>query len=274
MRAVLVVALLVVAVVPSSVFAAVPPTLDGPNVVYYPQDMPFTSSSLEIIQGTRDSEGACDVDGPLLSTEADTASLGAEEIAFDPDTCRSQFAVGAVAPDPDDSAPADPTVARDEGGSEFDGVADGSGAAAAASSCCSRKVAVGYSAWEDPIQLDVNKVQNSVNFKASSTCAAASRGGLWDRISWRFGSGWYVLHRDLDRYWACDRVVSKTYARFRNRILGTRTRMWPNRTVGYPGGRTNHQCLGLSKTGTGADRLHSECKLSVKPTNDPSDQGF
>lgn len=311
---------------PAGNAVAVEPTLTGSQVVSYSADMPFTSSHLvlaegkvEQVQGGADlvrgagaldmgdteeggaSQEECVITPPLLATTEETATLGSEEVSFDPATCRSLFRVGTVAADPQDSTdPQDPVCSRasgvdggvsdstmetcepgtqaDEAGGELAGESDAS-SISAARAWPRRRVAVGYSAWEDPWELDVNKVQNSVNYAGSPNCASASGGSLWDRISWRFSTGWSPLYRDLDTYWGCDRVVSKTYARFRNVLFcnpfrETRTRMWPNRVEGFAGGAVGHQPLGMSKTGDCASLLKAEAKLSVRMTNNPGNRGF
>ena len=87
------------------------------------------------------------------------------------------------------------------------------------------------------------------------------------------------IHHDLQTYYGCSHAASKTYARFNNYLScsppsETRTRMWPNRVAGYPGGSWVHEPLGMSKTGDCAGLLHTETKAKVQETSDPAFKGF
>jgi hypothetical protein len=254
--------------------------------------------SLAATRGFRDHQAGCVARPPAFSGKSAVVLLVAEEVAYDPVHCRSLYRItrrspakvnrdalrayaarrdmsprelAEAAPDPND-----PNVYNENSGGQYGPQpTDDAGAITAA---VRRKVVTGYSAWEDVVQLDVNKVQNSINFRPSGRCAAASEGSLWDRISWRWGTGWIVDYRELQRHWACSHVTSKTYAQFRNMTFCPRvttiTRMWPNRVAGYPGGSWVHEPLGLSKSGACSYLLHSETRASVQFTNDPAFKGF
>jgi len=253
---------------------------------------------LEARRGIRDRNGECLARPPAFSGNSEIVLYVAEEVAYDPAKCRSLYRItrrspaklnraavrAAVArqgmsqrqlaqsPDPND-----PNVQVENAGAQYGPQPTDDVGAIAAS--VKRKVVTGYSAWEDPVQLDVNKVSNSVNFRASRKCAAASQGSLWDQARYRWGTGWSKIHHDLQTYWGCSHATSKTYARFRNMLFcdptsETRTRMWPNRVAGYPGGSWVHEPLGMSKTGDCAGLLHTETKAKVQETSDPAFKGL
>jgi len=72
------------------------PTLDGPNVAHYRRPAGSDGGELRIIQGKKDGDGVCHFTSVMLLSPS-TGNVQEDELAFDPDTCRS-LVVRWVAP--------------------------------------------------------------------------------------------------------------------------------------------------------------------------------
>lgn len=133
--------------------------------------------------------------------------------------------------------------------------------------------ATGYFAWEDPAQLDVNKVSATVNWRPSSGCAAAGSSTVSFRNSWLRATGWRTYSGGYDRlrYVAlCDRVVNRATGLFYNRPFcnpskQTDTFISPNRVAGDAGlNGVATQRWTVGKGGDCASLLHGEHRLTVR----------
>lgn len=262
-------------------------SLDGPNVVRYEVDLPFITSTDELIQGTSVSDGGCEFSGTTTAS-ADRPSVGGEEVAYDPDTCRMVMRTGTLPLDDPSVASASikgkrrppkrprrrslPVHAAYPYDSDSDSRALGAKSGHSDDYAPRRFSATGYFAWEDPAQLDVNKVSATVNWRPSRGCAAAGSSTVSFRTSWFEATGWrtYSGYDPWEYTALCDRVVSKATGLFYNRPFcnpskQTDTYISPYRVAGDNGlsGVATQRWL-VSKGGDCASLLHGEHRLTVR----------
>jgi hypothetical protein len=260
--------------------------------------MRFDSSSYQTDYGSRDADGGCQFAGPSFAESgADSVSLGAEEVSYDPDTCTSQYKVGPLTEGWGDSPPESAGATVDDSGTlsvaglqepepeppcrPWIGCARASMQESAVTSSAGtwypRKELYSSIAWEDPFQLDVNKTEVWLNYRSTSTCAGAGRVYHRARNYWLTESGWSRTHSEggLDGPF-CTYVARWNNARFVNDAFcdavtpgtypfapQTRTRMWPNRAIGLPAGR-HRPYRQYSKAGGCSWLLHVELKWKVR----------
>jgi hypothetical protein len=287
-------------IVAATIAAALPPQALG-DTQHYSSDTSFSSYSYQEQQGTRDADGGCEFTGPAITESgADTVSLGADEVSYDPDTCRTTYRVGTLTEGWGDSPPETEDTTQDDSGTQqtpglqepeprqapcrpwlpcdvpAEPASTFSASASSAPIWYPRKELYSSIAWEEPFQLDVNKTEVWLNFRSTDTCAAAGRTYHRARNSWRWGTGWRRTHSagGIDAY--CTYVARWNNARFVNDIFcdviygpgyppapQTRTRMWPNRAIGLPAGRHRPYRV-YSKAGGCSDLLHVELRWKVR----------
>lgn len=242
--------------------------LSGPNVVHYPSDMEFVSSSERIIRGTATTAPAPGCEFPITQTSLpDDRPVGVEEIAFNPDTCEALVLEGEIAQSEiTEEQIGDPTATGLDMNSLLEPLPSGD-LITVQEMAWRRAILHHSSAWEDPAQLDVNKVENWINWKPGQSCAAANWSEFGYRQSWRDGTGWRRSYHNWDRGANCDRVLSSSVATFENKPFcnpSTFTYTWysPNRVRGYAAGRYawDHWA---GKGGDCAGLLHFEGKTWI-----------
>ncbi len=244
--------------------------LRGPHVVQYGEsDLPFTTSSLNVVQGSRETGIGCRFTGELTVTP-ETPAVAIDEIAHDPDTCRSLVRVGEIPVPTESSATSEKGMTVDQGGDPFSvtagqdvGSTPDAGTEAAAAAVYPRKVARAYSAWEDPPQIDVAKSENWVNWNPTANCASAGWSTRGYRRNWY--AGWHSEFHIFEDGANCERVFSKSDSSYENTIFCNPfavTNVWflPNRVRGLPAGVATHN-WDAGKSGDCASLLHFEHRL-------------
>jgi hypothetical protein len=267
---------------------------------HYSSDMGFASFTNQTEYGTLTVEEGCQFAGDFFpESNADNLAMGAEEISYDSDTCRSEYRVGRLTEAPRDWPPppdSDGTI-DDSGETWVPGLQEpeppavcapfdpcplrrASPAKAQVTAASSRrwfprKVLQSSIAWEDPFQKDVNKTEVRLNYRSTDDCAAAGRVSHWWRHSWLSETGWERTHEEHTYQAFCTFAATETKARFVNDlfcdIIGspqedpppTRTRHWPNRAIGLPAGR-HKPFREYSKAGGCSFLLHVELKWTIR----------
>ncbi len=293
---------------------ATPPLEAQAHHYSYNSDMGFRSFSYQRIQGTHDDDGGCTFSDSGLAdfkeSDADYLNYGAEEVSYYEDTCRSQFKVGPLTEDWGDSPPESGGVTTDDTGEEeaaglegpepepcptFDPCMPettrtqpdrpGRGSkrpqtlSASSTTWYPRKQLYSSIAWEDPVEIDVNKSEVWLNFRSTDGCAGAASIGHRARHYWLSETDWSRTHAEggLDGPF-CTYVARWSNARFVNNYFcdgaslpigasfpaaQTRTRMWPNRAIGLPAGR-HKPVRSWSKAGGCQGLLSVELKWKVR----------
>lgn len=240
--------------------AAEVPTLEGPNVVWYEQDVQFASSTLRIRDGERTPGGGCLISGRNVLPPGQEAIVEVE-LAYDPDSCRSLTRVGVPAERTASGGADGGETASDTSGGTF-----GAGATAPASTY-GRWTATASSYYEDPPQLDVNKVTNIIEWEPDGSCAVAVNPyGAWSETTWRTGTGWSQEQKSHYHNATCSSVWSETWAKFKNTLFcipweDTFTWYQPNRVEGRPDTSAVHR-WNAWKAGDCADLLTFQHELS------------
>lgn len=150
-----------------------------------------------------------------------------------------------------------------------------------------RYYAVGRSVYEDPAQLDVNKVTNSVIWQPRSGCTAPGHvGSRWDaryRLYRLSETGWNKPRHRFRYHGGCRAVVSRSDASFLNEEFcdphDTRTFYKPNRISGRGGASRTVKIRHVSshdKSGKCSPLLHfyhdaavARCRLPAPADNNP-----
>jgi hypothetical protein len=237
------------------------------DIQYGESDLNFRSSQLRIVSGVRQLDGSCWFEGELRASPS-TPAVGQEEIAYDPDTCQSLVRYGELRSASEPSAESATATTQSEVSSDSESASLGLVPSEKNAVLYQRQLASGYTAWEDPFQLDVNKSKNEVNWRPSRYCAGARSSDVNMYLSWRSGTGWYKEYRDWIRYSNCERVASTTHSSFENPTFcaANVTNTWylPNRVWGLPAANAVHGWE-AGKSGGCTDLLHLEHKLTVNP---------
>lgn len=265
------VALAAASAAPVAAFAADAVGLEGPNVVAYTPDLPFISSTDAVVQGSRSDNGDCTFTGQIETTD-EAASVGSEEAAFDPDTCQSVMRTGPLPEATTLSASAATARKRKEPRARAAAILYDTKSGSATrpglggGTLRTRRLAVGYSAWEDPVELDVNKITNSVNWRPSTTCTAAGSSTFGYRQSWFIRTGWALLNDNFRTIAECDVVAGRSDGLFFNKNFcdprkDTYTYI-DNRVQGTRDGQAR-QTWNMVKNGDCAWLLHQEHRVSV-----------
>jgi len=182
-------------------------TLEGPGVIHYEQDEVLASPLRYVKQGERLTNGGCRFEwsGAISETES---PLVDHELAFDPTTCSSLRERGEL---------------LEPGTSSFDSTTGDSNATSdpeetAPANTYGRWRAYIHSWWEDPPQLDVSKVENTIEWAPDGSCAAPSGSNpTWSyRLYWLKETGWGPESHEWTRGATCERVISGSDATFRN----------------------------------------------------------
>jgi hypothetical protein len=264
---------------------------DHPNVTWYdrPAAEAAAPEALSVQTGTVDPTEGCIVSAPSVSADdySEGVTVTNTEVAYDPDACKSLYLRVESADEQSSSSSSSSAQTSSEASAsdytdlDTDEDKPSEITVANAGYVWPRRVFVGTSEWEDPLELDVNKVYDSINYAPAVNCASYSAGSWHDRMHWLDETGWDWLYHDMNKYWHCDRVAAATYARFNNYLFcdpneETRTRMWPNRVSGYPDASLHmvHEPAGMSKTGDCAGLLHSEATVKTTYTGNSHDKGY
>lgn len=217
---------------------------------YYESDEGYSASSYQTEYGTRDADGACVVGGPTFpESDADTVSWGAEEVEYDPDTCRTVYRCGPLQEGWENTPPESGGRLSDEGSGEEPGLEESApppqcrpwlpcpssstysqrgvselqrGVSGLASSSGEarrwypRKELYGAIWYEDPIHIDVSKTEVWLNFKSTNTCAAAGRYKWRWHENWLDESGWQRDRHEFSKSTSCSLVSIADRASFKN----------------------------------------------------------
>lgn len=147
------------------------------------QEPPITNSWVETIQGTKGEDGVCHYSIEFSAAAGDTTPQFAAVRAVDPTTCAFELVRGTPTYIP--AIDGDGVVVEDEASAS---VSASDQIAAQAQSTTQ----VRYSTyWEDPVELDVNKVSTSV--RAYISGGSITSADCWNRRYWLSGSGWYEV---------------------------------------------------------------------------------
>lgn len=265
------------AVIPAASAAQATVTLEGPNVVTYATDLPFVSSVDEIVQGSPQADGDCAFEGALEASD-ERPVVGSEEVAFDPDTCRSIMRSGVLQEVQVARAASNGSANRTKRrgkikakaaypySSNSDSVSL-AGNGPNGGTFRARRLAIGYSAWEDPAQINVNQITNTTNWRPSTTCTGAGFATLGYRESWFDASGWRTLNSlNFLHSNTCSVVASRANRLFFNKRFCNPTKdtftYIENRVQGARDGSVRHT-YSMIKNGDCASLLHREHRASV-----------
>jgi hypothetical protein len=265
---------------------------------YEAPDNEYVEPEYSVLEGEKRPDGSCVLSGTTIAGPGAT-SVAVEELAFDPVRCESLLVSGEVDEDAtttDASAAASTysstgdgtTTAESQAGWSAGEVVGGSdepepNPRAQGGPCdqddvfCGSQTfnvdlgagtyrARGVSYFEDPPQLDVTKVQNTITWHPSHGCANYFGGNHERYMFWRNGTGWSRDWFDHAQGANCDRVYGQSEAVFKNDGFcpGSNT-TWnsyaPNKVRGRTGGKAIHVWK-TQKSGGCEWLLHFEHELT------------
>jgi hypothetical protein len=220
------------------------------------------------VQGTTEGARGCRFEGELTVTP-ETPAVAIDEVAHDPDTCRSLVRTGEIAVPKEASDTPEKGMTVDQGGDSPTATYDeagASGGSTAASPAYPRKIARGYSAWEDPAEIDVAKSENWLNWNPNAVCAAAGWSTQGYNRNWY--AGWHSEFHIFTRDESCQAIISKSESSYENSIFcnpASITNVWflPNRVRGLEDGIAK-QNWDAGKNGDCAGLLHFEQRLTLE----------
>lgn len=220
--------------------------LEGPNVIEYKHMIVLADTKQFIREGVRLSDGGCKFIGNATLQKGESKTE--LELAYDPDTCRSLVEIGTLISDefvhsPDQIETEAKVISKTPGSDVVVTEMLGSDEVQAASAASK---AILHSWYEDPVGIDLNNVENSVEWHPDGSCAWPS--GEWAivtvSLSWFPYSGWYKVSDSHVATFSCGGVSIETTAHFRNDVFcvlsdDTFADYEPNKVTGLPNGNAD-----------------------------------
>lgn len=197
------------------------PTLEGPNVVYYPNKYDFADSERFIVDGERTSVGGCTNSLPVTAPPLDGSTVVQIEREYDPDTCRSLFERGTL--QEEDFASTESAVsdyASDAGGSRTFSTQSGT-------SSPTPRHAFHKTIFNEPARRlfggfdPVNSVHNYIDWSPDGQCAIPAGTSAFHgwKTEWLTLTGWSVISNQFAREGNCTRVNSASTVHFQNFVF-------------------------------------------------------
>jgi hypothetical protein len=216
-------------------------------VYYANNEYALLNPTVSYVQGSKLPDASCDFSGDLDLPE-DKWAIELRETGFNPVTCQMRIEVGfppsgAIPEDPpiesliseeepwtalvntSDVWPPDPvapppppdacTSKFTEGLCLYESSAEASSSMATASGTRKRKAGYFHTAFEDPVDLDVNWNRSYIDWVYDGTCV---RGPTYHKSKrhWLSESGWRKVSSDRNDYKTCSVAHTATYAHFKN----------------------------------------------------------
>lgn len=149
-----------------------------------------------------------------------SSGVQGDEVAFNPSTCQSVYAVGPIQGSASDT---DGAHVQGEGTSSASGGSDG---AAEASSASTSTVAFYMKTYyEDPVNKDVTSLRNDVEW--NYTYGVCNNWYKWKRHAyWFTASGWQLDAAHDFPYFSCGRAESNSYAYMKNPVFCAGNTTW------------------------------------------------
>lgn len=252
--------------------ASGPPDLKGESVIRYADTgLDLEGAQRVIVGGQRTADGGCLFESPLLRVTEVGRVVRLDELAYDPDSCRSLVQIGF--------APAPAVAHEGEQGAGYasqDSPAIGPGAPQVyASALPPAPVApdignltltghFGYhrSWFDDPIWIDVNAVRNYVGWSEDGSCTYSQSG--WHSLSWLVEDGWTLQGAQHWLDWDCTRVHSYSDVHYKNGVFCAFFDTWThhsyNHAFGWYDGTLNGYTV-WSKSGPCSGLLSHHAKV-------------
>lgn len=179
------------------------------------------NATMYVKQGARLSDGNCKFSGELVLRPGQQA-IEERQVALNPSNCQARMERGTP---PNNTGI---TTTRSVSDYVTDGVvqeSDFRGSQDASNADTSRTLASTTRSrgfyktwWEDPVNLDVNSVQNSTDWRWNGTRVSGPVYGGYDQY-WLGASGWRRLSNDWNNYYTSYQTTSSSKVHFRNGIF-------------------------------------------------------